>query len=536
MFWRRGLRSLAGRCALLAVVVTGALFGFAGTALAGTVTGTITVPTGYLTLDVCVYLVSLDGQTTYAEGHADGSGNFSLTTSSTGPMTLVADSKPVGCSRQPLVTSHSEDLNVGSDTLPYGTFSVTDESSGAVSGTVNTGGITNDGVCVGLMNGDVMEEVTTTSNGGRYVFADEAVETFYTLRAFTSGDACGNRELLPRTSPPLMLGARPSIMNFTSFDSTPSAMDGFINVPAGQSAGGLCVAIFPESGEGLALGETTTSPDGRWGIRGLAGATYMIRSFVCNPADTEHNLMDASRTYTLPSAVSQSNVDLTMLAGGVVDGVLVVAPGTTMPLCIFLAAQGGTDRTSLLGAAWIDSLGRFRFLLLPAGIYDFVTSAACTITDIDTGMWFRSGLIVDYGQTVTTTLRAPGSDVTAAAPTTPSTTATTTATTRTPTLRVGRAVVRGGVIITTFTASGPGTARQIGVLAAGKRGLRASTSICAATTRVKKAGKVTLRCTLNAAGRKLRSKGALRVTLTTTFAPKRGATAVGTQTITIPKR
>ena len=97
-------------------------------------------------------------------------------------------------------------------------------------------------------------------------------------------------------------------------------------------------------------------------------------------------------------------------------------------------------------------------------------------------------------------------------------------------------MVRGGVIITTFTASGPGTARQTGVLAAGKRGLRASTSICAATTRVKKAGKVTLRCTLNAAGRKLRSKGALRVTLTTTFAPKRGATAVGTQTITIPKR
>ena len=97
-------------------------------------------------------------------------------------------------------------------------------------------------------------------------------------------------------------------------------------------------------------------------------------------------------------------------------------------------------------------------------------------------------------------------------------------------------MVRGGVIITTFTASGPGTARQTGLLAAGKRGLRASTSICAATTRVKKAGKVTLRCTLNAAGRKLRSKGALRVKLTTTFAPKRGATAVGTQTITIPKR
>lgn len=45
-----------------------------------------------------------------------------------------------------------------------------------------------------------------------------------------------------------------------------------------------------------------------------------------------------------------------------------------------------------------------------------------------------------------------------------------------------------------------------------------------------------MRCTLNAAGRKLRRKGALRVTLTTTFALKRGVTAVGTQAITIPKR
>jgi hypothetical protein len=515
-----------------------------GTALAGTVTGTVAVPTGYLTLDVCVYLVSLDGQTTYAEGHADGSGNFSLTTSSTGPMTLVADSMSVGCSRQPLVTSHSEDLNVGIGGLAYGTLSVTTESSGAVSGTVNTGGITNDGVCVGLMNGDVMEEVTTTSNGGRYVFADEAVETFYTLRAFTSGDACGDRELLPRTSPPFTLGARPSIMNFTSFDSTASAMDGFIDVPSGQSAGGLCVAIFPESGEGLALGETTTSPDGRWGIRGLAGATYMIRSRVCNPADAVRNLVYTSRTYTLPSAASRSNVDLTMLAGGVIDGVLVVAPGTSMPKCMFLMTQGGTDVSAAVDGAEIDALGRFRFLRLVAGNYDFVSIAGsyedgnlmCRPSEIPNGTWFRSGLIVDYGQTVTTTLRAPGSDVTAAAPTTPSATATTTATTRTPTLRVGRAVVRGGVIITTFTASGPGTARQTGVLAAGKRGLRASTSICAATTRVKKAGTVTLRCTLNAAGKRLRKKGALKVVLTTVFSPSKGTKATSTRMITIPKR
>ena len=45
-----------------------------------------------------------------------------------------------------------------------------------------------------------------------------------------------------------------------------------------------------------------------------------------------------------------------------------------------------------------------------------------------------------------------------------------------------------------------------------------------------------MRCTLNAAGRKLRRKGALRVTLTTTFTPKRGTNAVGTQTVTIAKK
>ena len=72
-------------------------------------------------------------------------------------------------------------------------------------------------------------------------------------------------------------------------------------------------------------------------------------------------------------------------------------------------------------------------------------------------------------------------------------------------------------------------------MASAKRSARAGTVVCTGTTRVKKAGKVRLVCALNATGRKLRKKGALKVVLTMRFVPKKGAIAVSTRTVTIPR-
>lgn len=525
MHLRPGLRLLAGRCVLGLFVVAGALGISTGAALAGTVTGTVVVPAGYTPLNVCVSLVSPDNATVYAEGHADGSGNFSLTTSSTGTMLLRGDAQALGCSRQPIAMRYSEELNVGSGTLAYGVLNVLGESSGAVYGTISTGGA-NDGVCVGLMNGDVIEDITTTSNGGRYVFSSLQDGGTFAVRAYTSGVNCGDRALLPQTSSTFTAGPTPALRNISSFPGTASSLAGTVSVPAGVAANGLCIWVHPSSGQGFPYGEATTDSTGQWIVRGLAPGPYTVWVQLCGgPSDTR-SLLSSSVSTTVGSGAAATGVNLAMEAGGTIEGTLVIAPGTTMPQCMYLLPKDATDPFAILASSPISATGAFAMRSLYAGVYDFVTSATCLVPDAASGIWFRSALAIALGETKTITLRAPGSDVAAAPPTAA-------ATTRTPTLKVGRAVVRGNAIITTFTASGPGAATQTGVVAAGKR---ASTSICAATMRVKKAGKVTLRCTLNAAGKRLRKKGALKVLLTTTFTLKRGTKAVGTQNVTIAKK
>ena len=105
----------------------------------------------------------------------------------------------------------------------------------------------------------------------------------------------------------------------------------------------------------------------------------------------------------------------------------------------------------------------------------------------------------------------------------------------TATLRTGVPKVIGNAVVVAFTASRAGAAIATGTIAGSRRGVRAATVVCRGTAKVKRAGKVKLTCTLNAAGRRLRKKGALKVTLTTAFTPKGGARLVSTQMLTVPK-
>ena len=161
-------------------------------------------------------------------------------------------------------------------------------------------------------------------------------------------------------------------------------------------------------------------------------------------------------------------------------------------------------------------------------------SGSCTVTGLTAGTAYTFTTVARSASPTSESEASPASAAVTptgpAAPVTPPATATTAA------LRTAAPTVVANGVAVEFTASGPGTASASGTVAGAKRGVRAGTVVCSATLRVKKAGKVRLVCTLNAAGRKLRTKGALKVVLTTRFVPTQGATAVATRTVTIPRK
>ena len=87
--------------------------------------------------------------------------------------------------------------------------------------------------------------------------------------------------------------------------------------------------------------------------------------------------------------------------------------------------------------------------------------------------------------------------------------------------------VRGHKAIIAFIAPAKGTTTTRGTAV---QTSRAGVIVCSGTTKVRKAGKAVVKCTLNANGRRLRAKGALTVTLTTTFVTNTGTRLSGTST------
>ncbi len=103
----------------------------------------------------------------------------------------------------------------------------------------------------------------------------------------------------------------------------------------------------------------------------------------------------------------------------------------------------------------------------------------------------------------------------------------------TPTLRTTKPKTTATGVTVTFTAPGPGTATASGTAS---QATRASVTVCRGTTKILKAGKAVVTCTLNATGRRLRAKGTLTVVLTTTFVAKTSTRLQATHTVVLPRR
>ena len=86
-------------------------------------------------------------------------------------------------------------------------------------------------------------------------------------------------------------------------------------------------------------------------------------------------------------------------------------------------------------------------------------------------------------------------------------------------------------ITISFTAPGPGAASLTGTIV-GQRASNGSVKVCSAKKTVKKAGKVTMTCRLNAKGKALRQQHALRVVLTVTFTPTGGTASSANRSVT----
>ncbi len=118
----------------------------------------------------------------------------------------------------------------------------------------------------------------------------------------------------------------------------------------------------------------------------------------------------------------------------------------------------------------------------------------------------------------------PAGPSSAAAPSTPA---------AAPALRATRPKVTATGATVTFTAPGAGAATARGSTS---QATRAGVTVCRDTTKVRKAGKATVTCVLNATGRRLRAKGTLAVTVTTVFAARGGARLQAVSAVVLPRR
>jgi len=102
------------------------------------------------------------------------------------------------------------------------------------------------------------------------------------------------------------------------------------------------------------------------------------------------------------------------------------------------------------------------------------------------------------------------------------------------TLKDNQVGAQSNSVTISFTADGPGSASLNGSTG-GQRASNGSVKICSAKKTVKKAGKVTMTCTLNNKGKALRTQHALHVVLTLTFTPTGGTTTSATKNATFAR-
>ena len=102
------------------------------------------------------------------------------------------------------------------------------------------------------------------------------------------------------------------------------------------------------------------------------------------------------------------------------------------------------------------------------------------------------------------------------------------------TLKDNQVGAQSNSVTISFTADGPGSASLNGSTG-GQRASNGSVKVCSAKKTIKKAGKVTMTCTLNNKGKALRTQHALHVVLTLTFTPTGGTTTSATKNATFAR-
>ena len=179
---------------------------------------------------------------------------------------------------------------------------------------------------------------------------------------------------------------------------------------------------------------------------------------------------------------------------------------------------------------------------------------SCTVTGLTNGTSYTFTAVANTASPVASSVASAASNAvtpTAAvvppsnngSSTTPTSTSTATTTTSSTTaapaalrLTSTRPASTGSVIVTTFTAPGPGAVRQVGTVATGRRNTRAATvTVCTYSKTITAAGTTRVTCNLNSTGRRLRTQQALVITLTTTYTPTSGTPMVSTKNVKLSR-
>ncbi len=530
------------RMALVVLLSLIAGLAFASTAAAVTASGTVSVPAGWSRQDICVTSYFPGTQTVIGQTLTAANGTYTVDVSGTFNVDLDYDAVSGVCGStiytwQPLQYTLSNQAVSGNLTNVDVTLAFPVDS---ISGRVNVpGGYTADNICITAYarngdgtDGDYVSSTTTRSTG---VWAMLPFQNGAYNITVDAGLYCSDQNLrYPKLDNITVNGV--SARTITPFTMDEGArVSGTITTPSGISNANLCVVVVDANNELVV--EVVANGSGVYVAQRLEPGQYSVMvSGYCSGQGRVANLIatqSAPLTLTAGTTVTQH---LAPPRGGSITGTITVPSGySTAGICVYAYASTSTGPTDWYTNAVADASGAYSIEGLPSDTYTLRVVPGQYCSDSD--------LIEQNGRQVAVTAGSPvaGIDFALAKPAsaaiaTPTSGAAPTTKTPSANLAVSVPVITGSTITTTFTASGPGTATQSGVVASGKRFARAGVTVCSVRATVKKAGKVKLACVLNAAGKRLRKKGALKVLLTTTFAPKKGAKATSTRTVTIPKR
>lgn len=531
------------RLLLMVVLALGAGLSLAPAAAAVTASGTVSVPAGWSQQNICVTSYFPGTQTMIGQTLTAANGTYTVDISGTLNVDLDYDAMDGICGSteytwQPLQYTVSNRAVSGDLTNVDVTLAFPADS---ISGRVNVpGGYTAGDICVTAYarNGDGTDgnyvlSTTTRSTG---VWAMLPFENGAYNITFDAGPLCSNQNLIDsgfgidfttRTG-----GARTSSQPMDEG----ARVSGTITTPSGISNAGLCVSVLDLNNDLLV--EVVTNGSGVYVAQRIYPGQYSVMvSGYCNGQGRVANLIatqSAQLTLTAGTTVTQN---LAPPRGGSISGTITVPSGySATGICVYAYASTSTGPTDWYANAVADASGGYSVEGLTTDTYTLRVVPGQYCSDSD--------LLEQNGRQVAVTVGSDSSGINfalakpAPAPVTTPAPSGAAPTTKTPSvnLAVAKPVVAGSTITTTFTASGPGTATQSGVVASGKRLARAGVTVCSVRAKVKKAGKVKLVCVLNAAGKRLRKQGALKVVLTTVFSPSKGTKATSTRMITIPKR